>query len=290
MEYIELGNGTAMPVLGLGVYRVTDQEECSRTVTAALHAGYQLIDTAAIYGNERAVGRGIAESGVARDQVFLSTKTWVKDYGYERTARAIDASLDRLGTRWVDLLLLHHPYGDVAGSWRALEAAVADGRARAIGVSNFLPGDLERLTRTASIAPMVNQIESHPYFQRAGFASALAMDGIAPEAWYPLGHGSPGLMREPLLIGVATAHGKSVAQVILRWHIQSGFVAIPKSTDPAHLAENIDVFDFALSRDEMSAIAGMDKDSAMFRAPRWLMSATTRLVPVPRARRTTTHT
>jgi 2,5-diketo-D-gluconate reductase A len=280
MESVTLSNNVHMPAIGLGVYLVRDVAECERSVEAALRAGYRLIDTAAVYGNERAVGRGMRASGVARDEVFLTTKIWVTDYGYEKTKAAITRSLERLGTDYIDLLLLHQPFADYRGSWRALEEAVTEGTVRSIGVSNFRVSDLETLLAGAKIRPVVDQIELHPYFQRRDLVPFLTKHDIVPEAWYPLGHGSKELLHEPVLADLARKYGKSPVQIILRWHVQSGFVAIPKSTNPQHITQNVDVFGFELTDDEMARIAALDRNRSSFRAPRWLLRIMTRLAPV----------
>jgi 2,5-diketo-D-gluconate reductase A len=277
MKSVILNNNVAMPTIGLGVYLISDAAECERSVEAALRAGGRLLDTAAIYGNERAVGRGIRASGVPRGEIFLTTKVWVSDYGYEKTKASIARSLERLGTDYIDLMLLHQPFSDTRGSWRALEEAVADGSVRSIGVSNFRVGDLEKLFGYATIRPVVDQVERHPYFQQKDLAAFLAKHHVAGEAWYPLGHGSKGLLGEPVFTELAAKYGKTPAQIILRWHTQSGFIAIPKSTDPRHIAENFDLFDFELTADELTRVAGVDRDKPSFRVPRWLLSSLTRL-------------
>ena len=278
---IPLSSGTRMPQLGLGVYLVTDVALCESSVRSALGSGYRLIDTAAIYRNERAVGRGIRSSGVPRDEVFLTTKLWPSDYGYDRTRAAIGGAVERLDCGPLDLLLLHQPVGDVTGAWRAMEDAVDQGVVRAIGVSNFTVSDLERLLAAARIPPAVDQVELHPYWQQPDLLPYLATHAIVPEAWYPLGHGSKKLLAEPGIVGAAAAHGKSAVQVVLRWHVQRGFVAIPKSTNPAHIAANIDLFDFALSPAERASIDALGKDRPMLRLPRWMMAAT---MPLARPR------
>jgi len=280
MESVVLNNTLSMPALGLGVYLVTDVDDCERTVDLALRAGYRLIDTAEIYGNERAVGRGIRSSGVPRTEIFLTTKVWPSHFGYERTAAAIARSLERLGTGYIDLLLLHQPFGDFLGSWMALEEAVANGSVRSIGVSNFREQDLERILAVATIRPAVNQVERHPYFLQKALHAYLTQHEIVPEAWFPLGHGSTKLLGDPVFIEVAHKYGKSPVQVVLRWHLQSGFVAIPKSTNPGHIEQNLDIFDFELTDEEMARIGSMDRDRPMFRVPRWLLGLVARLAPV----------
>lgn len=277
---VMLNNAAGMPPIGLGVYLVSDVAECERSVETALRSGYRLIDTAAVYGNERAVGRGIRASGVPREQVFLTTKIWVTDYGYAKTKAAIGRSIERLNTEYIDLLLLHQPFSDYRGSWRAMEEAAAAGTVRSLGVSNFRVADLEKLLVVAKIHPVVDQIELHPYFQQRDLVPFLASRGITAEAWYPLGHGSKELLDEPVLVELARKYGKSPVQVILRWHVQSGFVAIPKSTNPSHIRQNLEVFDFALTADEMTRIGALDRGRPTFRVPRWLLSTMLRLAPV----------
>ncbi|HKT57868.1 MAG TPA: aldo/keto reductase [Microbacterium sp.] len=278
---IPLSNGLHMPQIGLGVYLVTDVAECEASVKAALESGYRLIDTAALYRNERAVGRGIRASGVPRDEIFLTTKLWPSQYGPQKSRVAIDECLDRLDSGYVDLLLLHQPVGDVPSAWRALEDAVDAGKVRAIGVSNFRVDDLEKLLPTARIAPVVDQVELHPHWQQPALLPYLRQHGIVPEAWYPLGHGSRKLLGEPAIVAAAAAHGISPVQVVLRWHVQRGFVAIPKSTNPAHIAANLDVFDFALTDAEMAGIDALGTEKPMFRMPRWVMSV---VMPMARSR------
>ncbi|GAA5196949.1 aldo/keto reductase [Microbacterium jejuense] len=278
---LTLSNGRRMPQLGLGVYLVSDPAVCESSVTSALGAGYRLVDTAFAYRNERAVGRGIRASGVPSEEVFLTTKLWPSDYGYDKARSAIAGSLERLDCGHIDLLLQHQPVGDVLGAWRAMEEAVDAGTVRAIGVSNFRVDDLEKLLPKARITPTVDQVELHPHWQQPELLPYLGRHGIVAEAWYPLGHGSAKLLNEPPVVVAASAHGKSAVQVILRWHVQRGFVAIPKSTDPAHIAANIDVFDFELTEAEMAGIDALGKDKPMFRMPRWLMSA---VMPLARPR------
>jgi len=269
---VMLSNGLQMPRIGLGVYLVSDVAVCEASVRTALAVGYRLIDTANLYRNERAVGRGIRSSGVPREQIFLTTKIWPSDYGYDRARAAVRSTLERLDCGHLDLLLLHQPVGDVAGAWRALEEAVDSGDVRAIGVSNFTVADLEKLLPGARMTPVVDQVELHPHWQQPELIPYLERQGIVAEAWYPLGHGSHALVAEPVIVAAAAAHRKSAVQVILRWHVQRGFVAIPKSTNPAHIAANLDVFDFQLTEAEMAAIDALGKEHSMFRMPRWLMS------------------
>jgi diketogulonate reductase-like aldo/keto reductase len=278
---VTLSNGLGMPQIGLGVYLMSDVAVCESSVKSALLTGYRLIDTAIAYRNERAVGRGIRGSAVPREDIFLTTKLWPSHYAYEKARVAIAESVERLDSGYVDLLLLHQPVGDIGGAWRAMEEAVDQGSVRSIGVSNFAVADLESLDRTARIKPVLDQVELHPHWQQPELLPYLSSHGIVAEAWYPLGHGSKRLLSEPAVLAAATAHSKSPVQVILRWHVQRGFVAIPKSTDPDHIAANLDVFDFALSAEEMSAIDALGRDRPMFRMPRWAMAA---LMPLARPR------
>ena len=281
---VPLSDGFRMPQIGLGVYLMSDIAVCESSVKAALLTGYRLIDTAIAYRNERAVGRGIRGSGVPREDVFLTTKLWPSHYKQEKARVAIAESVERLDSGYLDLLLLHQPVGDIAGAWRGMEEAVDEGIVRSIGVSNFTVADLEDLLPKARIRPVVNQVELHPYWQQPELLPYLSSQGIVAEAWYPLGHGSKSLLSEPAVLAAAGRHAKSPVQIVLRWHVQRGFVAIPKSTDPDHIASNIDVFDFALTASEMSAIDALGRDRPMFRMPRWAMAAVMPLArPRPRA-------
>jgi diketogulonate reductase-like aldo/keto reductase len=257
MQTIELSDGNRMPVLGLGVYLVSDVAVCERSVETALRAGYRLVDTATAYRNERAVGRGIRASGVRRDEVFVTTKIWVSDTGYEKTRAAIGRSVERLGTGYLDLLLLHQPFGDVLGSWRALEEAVRAGTVRSIGVSNFQEEDLAGLLPTATIRPAVDQVELHPYFQQRELREVHARHGIVTEAWSPLAQGKA--VGDEAISRIANAHGKSPGQVVIRWHLQIGNVVIPKSVTPKRIEENFDLFDFELTEAEMEKISQLDR-------------------------------
>jgi diketogulonate reductase-like aldo/keto reductase len=256
---VTLANGLAMPRLGFGVFQVPD-EETSAAVTSALEAGYRSIDTAAVYGNERGVGRALAASGIPREELFVTTKLWNDDQGYATTLRAFDASLDRLGLEYTDLYLIHWPapardrYVD---TYRALEKLLADGRTRAIGVSNFRPAHLERLDAETGAVPVLNQVELHPGLQQRELRATHEKFGIATEAWSPLAQGA--LLREEALAALAAKHGRSPAQIVLRWHLQSGNIVIPKSVTPARIRENIDVFGFALSEEDMAAVDALDR-------------------------------
>ncbi|NUS78936.1 MAG: aldo/keto reductase [Streptomyces sp.] len=256
---VTLNNGIEIPQLGFGVFQVPDPETAA-AVTSALEAGYRSIDTAAIYGNEKGVGQALAASGIARDELFVTTKLWNADQGYDATLKAFDASLAKLGLDFVDLYLIHWPtpardlYRE---SWRAIEKLAGEGRVRAAGVSNFQPAHLRRLLDDSSLVPAVNQIELHPGLQQRELRDLHTELGIATEAWSPLAQGA--VLSEPVLTSIAGRYGKSPAQVVLRWHLQLGNIVIPKSVTPARIRENADVFDFALTDEELTAIAGLDR-------------------------------
>lgn len=270
---VTLNNGVQMPILGFGVYQVTDLAECERSVGTALECGYRLIDTASAYLNETAVGAAIASSGVPRDELFVTTKVWVQDHGEQATLRAFDRSLERLGLDHVDLYLIHQPYGDVYGTWRAMESLLAQGRVRAIGVSNFQHDRLLDLVLHHEVTPAVNQVETHPFFQRTQYQAELRELGVQLESWGPFAEGRNDLFTHPVLSAIGRAHDRSVAQVALRWLVQRGVVAIPKSVKPERIAENLAVFDFVLAEDEMARISSLDTGSTLFfdhRDPRFV--------------------
>ncbi|MEU0644012.1 MULTISPECIES: aldo/keto reductase [Streptomyces] len=250
-----------MPQLGFGVWQVPD-DEAERAVATALEAGYRSIDTAAIYGNEKGTGRGLASSGVARKDLFVTTKLWNADQGYDSTLRAFDASLEKLGLDYVDLYLIHWPMpakDKYIDTYKAFEKLYADGRTKAIGVSNFLPEHLEKLIDATSVIPAVNQIELHPHLQQHASREYHAEQGIATEAWSPLGSGK-GLLEVPAIVAIAQKHNRTPAQIVLRWHIQLGNVVIPKSVTPSRIKENIDVFDFSLDTEDIAAISALNED------------------------------
>lgn len=263
MKYATLSNGVQMPMLGYGVYQVTPQE-CERCVLDALAVGYRSLDTAQSYFNEEQVGSAIRKSGVPRQEIFLTTKVWVEHYGYEAARASVLASMDKLQTDYLDLVLLHQPFGDYYGAYRALEDLYDAGKLRAIGVSNFYPDRLVDLASFARIAPMVNQVEIHPYHQQTEALSWMEKYHAQPEAWAPFGEGRGGLFQDPTLAAIGRKYGKTVAQVVLRWHLQRGVVVIPKSTHKERMQENLDVFDFALTDEEMAVIAGLDKKQSAF--------------------------
>ncbi|XZP59573.1 aldo/keto reductase [Asticcacaulis solisilvae] len=259
-----LNNGLSMPALGFGVFQIPDAKECERCVIDAIDTGYRLIDTAASYMNEAAVGAGIKNSGLARSDLFVTTKLWVQDTGYEKTTRAIDGSLQRLNLDYLDLYLIHQPFGDVHGSWRAMEAAYKTGKLRAIGVSNFQPDRLMDIKAFNEITPAVNQVEVNPFQQQAQGAEFMKSIGVQAEAWAPFAEGRNGLFQNALLVNIAEKYGKSVGQVVLRWLVQRGIVALAKSVRKDRMAENLAVFDFQLSDDDMARIATLDTDTSSF--------------------------
>jgi 2,5-diketo-D-gluconate reductase A len=261
---ITLNNGVEMPALGFGVYQIPEQDT-EQAVSDALASGYRLLDTAASYGNEEAVGHAIDTSGVARDELFVTTKLWIQDGpGEEAAKRAFAASLERLGLEYIDLYLIHQPLGDYYGYWRAMQQLHHEGVAKAIGVSNFYPDRLVDLIQHNEVTPAVNQIETHPFFQRADYHQLMRDRGVQMESWGPFAEGKNGLFSNPVLSEIAAAHDKSVAQVVLRWLVQRGVIVIPKSTRIERMRENIDVFDFELSDDEMMRIAGLDTGNSLF--------------------------
>ncbi|WP_446210218.1 aldo/keto reductase [Micromonospora sp. IBSANI012] len=260
---VTLNNGVQMPILGFGVYQIP-AEQTEQAVADALAAGYRLLDTAAAYGNEEAVGRAILKSGIPREELVVTTKLWVQDTGEENTRRAFDASLERLGLDHLDLHLIHQPFGDVYGSWRAMERLNREGRVRAIGVSNFHPDRLVDLIEHHDVTPAVNQIETHPFFQRTADQEIMRERGVQIESWGPFAEGRNNLFSDPVLTEIGAGYGKSVAQVVLRWLVQRGVVVIPKSVRAERMAQNIDIFDFALTDEQMARIAGMDTGASLF--------------------------
>jgi 2,5-diketo-D-gluconate reductase A len=257
---IKLNNGVEMPQLGFGVFQVPDAETTA-AVSAALHAGYRSIDTAALYGNEAGVGKALAASGLDRDELFITTKVWNSEQGYDKTLRAFDASMKKLGLEQLDLYLIHWPTPArdlYVETWKAFEKLYADGRVRAVGVSNFQPAHLERILDTGGTVPAVNQVELHPYLQQVEVRAFDAKHEIATEAWSPLAKGG-NLLSEPAIVALAEKHGRTPAQVVLRWHLQLGNVVIPKSVTPSRIRENIDVFGFTLTNDEVASLSTLDK-------------------------------
>ena len=263
MENVTLNNGIEMPILGFGVYQVPP-DETEQAVSNALEAGYRSLDTAAAYQNEEAVGRAVRSSGIPRDELFITTKLWIQSNGDRDTLPAFENSLQNLGMDYVDLYLIHQPFGDVYGEWRVMEQLNADGRARAIGVSNFSSDRLVDLIVHNEVVPAVNQIETNPFYQRAVEGQLMSDHGVRHESWAPFAEGKNGLFSNPSLTEIGNGHGKSIAQVVLRWLIQRGVVVIPKSVRPDRMAENFQVFDFELSPQEMSAIADLDTGTTQF--------------------------
>jgi len=255
-----------MPALGFGTYSLRG-ELCTESVADAIAAGYRLIDTAKVYANEEAVGAGIRKSGIDRKALFVTSKIWVDDSGYERGKRAFQESLDKLGLDYLDLYLIHRPRGDLEGSWRAMEELHLAGKIRAIGVSNFDEKQLATLMTGAKVKPAVNQVETHPFFQQGTEHESLKSGGVQMEAWAPFAEGRNGLFTNPMLQAIGRKHGKSVAQIVLRWHNQRGTIAIPRSSNPAHRRENLGIFDFQLDDGDMRGIAALDLGRSQF--PEW---------------------
>ncbi len=263
MEYVTLYNGVEMPILGYGVYQVA-KDECGRCVLDALKAGYRSLDTAQSYFNEEEVGAAVEKSGIARRDIFLTTKVWIEHYGYEAAKASVIESMAKLKTDYLDLCLLHQPFADYYGAWRALEEFYEAGTIRAIGVSNFYPDRLVDLASFARIKPMVNQVETHPYNQQLQAHGIMKKYGVQHEAWAPFGEGRGGLFEDETLKALGAKYGKSPAQIILRWHIQRGIVVIPKSTHYERMVQNLDVFNFALTDEDMAGIKALDKAPSSF--------------------------
>ncbi|MFC9461262.1 aldo/keto reductase [Streptomyces sp. NPDC056983] len=264
MQHVTLNNDLKMPIIGFGVYQIP-ADETEQAVSDALDAGYRLLDTAASYGNEEAVGRAIKASGIPRDELFITTKLYVQDAPAEDTTkRAFETSLNKLGLDHLDLYLMHQPYGDVYGQWRAMEALNREGLAKAIGVANFFPDRLLDLIINNEIVPAVNQIEAHPFHQRVEYQELMREQGVQLQAWGGFAQGKNGLFTNPVLSEIGKKHGKSVGQVVLRWAVQRGVASIPKSVRPERMAENLDVFDFELTDDEMASIATLDTGATLF--------------------------
>ena len=259
-----LNNGVEMPILGFGVFQVPDPAECERSVRDAIDVGYRLLDTATSYGNEAAVGAGIRSSGVDRRDLFVTTKLWIEDASYDGAKAALERSLNKLQLDYLDLWLIHQPYGDVYGAWRAMEELHKAGKVRAIGISNFYPDRVVDFVLHNEVAPAVNQIEIHPFHQQADAQAILKEYNIQPEAWGPFAEGKNGLFQNDVLTSVGKKYGKSIAQVVLRWLIQREIVAIPKSVRKERMAENFDVFDFELDADDLAAIAKLDQKESSF--------------------------
>jgi diketogulonate reductase-like aldo/keto reductase len=264
MQTVKLNNGVEVPILGFGVFQISDPAECERSVVDAIEVGYTHIDTAASYMNEEAVGRGIKLSGVAREKLFITTKLWIQSYGYEGTMNAFERSLNRLQLDYIDLYLIHQPFGDVYGEWRAMEELYQQGKIRAIGVSNFQPDRIMDLMIHNQIAPMVNQIEVNPFQQQIDNQKFLEENGVMVEAWAPFAEGRNNIFQNEILLSIAAKYNKSAAQVILRWLVQRGIIALAKSTRKERMIENINVFNFELSTEDVAAMATMDTKTSSF--------------------------
>ena len=264
MEKVILNNGVEMPILGFGVFQVTDLSECERSVLDAINTGYRLIDTAASYGNEEAVGKAIKRSDVAREELFITTKVWIQSNGYDGTKRAFENSLKQLQLDYLDLYLMHQPFGDVYGEWRAMQALYKEGKVRAIGVSNFHPDRLIDLIIHNETVPAVNQIETHPFHQQVETQKFLQENNIQLESWGPFAEGKNSIFQNELLASIGKKYNKSIAQVILRWLTQRGVVAIPKSVRKERMEENFNIFDFELSAEDMEAIKSLDTKASSF--------------------------
>lgn len=264
MEYVTLNNGVKMPMLGFGVFQITDADVCEQAVYDALMTGYRLIDTAAVYGNEEAVGRAIKRSGIPREELFITTKLWVQDAGYEKTKKAFETSLSNLQLDYLDLYLIHRPFGDYYGAWRAMEELYEAGKIRAIGLSNFGSDRLVDLVMNNKVVPAVNQVECHPFFQQKAAFEFMKEYQIQPEAWAPFAEGQKNLFSNEVLSGIGAKYGKSAAQVVLRWNYQRGVVTIPKSVHKDRMEQNISIFDFALTEEEMERIGTLDEGSTLF--------------------------
>ncbi|GAB4237597.1 MAG: aldo/keto reductase [Acidobacteriota bacterium] len=264
MDKVTLNTGSQMPLLGFGTYQIADRDECVRAVSHALQVGYRLVDTAAAYRNEEAVGEAIRNSGLPRGELFVVTKLWIQDAGYEQAKRAFERSLKRLGLDYLDLYLIHQPYGDVHGAWRALEDLYREGVVRAVGVSNFHPDRLMDLILHHEVVPAVNQIETHPFYQQEPAQRFLRQHGVQHMSWGPFAEGRNDVFQNPVLLSLAEKHRRTVAQVILRWLIQRNIVAIPKSVHPERIEENFQIFDFELTAADMAAVAILDSGASLF--------------------------
>lgn len=258
MDYTILNNGTKMPMQGFGVFQIPDYDICRQAVADAIKTGYRLIDTASVYGNEKAVGAAVRDSGISREELFITSKAWISEMGYNRTVQAFDASLERLELDYLDLYLVHMPFGDYYGAWKAMEDIYLSGRVRAIGVCNFEPDRLIDLCKNARVVPAVDQIEIHPYVQQTESVRIMQTLGVQAEAWGPFAEGRDGIFTNPVLSAIAGKYKKSVAQIVLRWHMQRGIVAIPKSVHKARMEENYAIGDFCLSDDDMYAISALE--------------------------------
>ncbi len=275
MEYATLNNGIKMPMAGIGTFLLTP-DEAEASVLSALQCGYRLIDTANAYVNEKAVGRAMRKSGISRDEIFLETKLWPSFYEQED---AVEKTLQRLGTDYIDLLLIHQPAGNYVAGYRLMEKAYKEGKVRAIGLSNFTPEQVQEILDICEVKPAVLQTEMHPYSQEKELKAFLDKEGIVIQAWYPLGHGDKALIQEPLFTEFGKKYGKSNAQIILRWHIQAGNIVIPGSKNPAHIKDNFNLFDFALTDDEMAKITALDKQKRYYTSTPEMLKKYAEMVP-----------
>mgnify|MGYP003414659517 FL=1 len=262
--YITLNDGNKIPQFGLGVFQISGDEKTKEACLEAFKLGYRHVDTAHAYQNERGVGQAVKESGLPREEIWITTKLWPSEYGEGKTAKAIDKMLERLQTDYIDLLLLHQQFGDYLGAWKDMEKAVAESKVKSIGLSNFESERLEEVLAAATINPSVLQVECHPYYQQNDLKKRIAPYNTVIESWYPLGHGDAALIEEPVFTKLAEKYGKTNAQIILRWHIQEGIIVFPKSSNPVHIKENIDIFDFELTEEEMNEIRQLDKGFRYF--------------------------
>lgn len=258
MENILLNDGNSIPAVGFGVFLIPNDGSTYKAVSSALSLGYRHIDTAAAYFNEEEVGKAVRDSGIPREEIFVTSKLWLQDYGYELAKAGIETSLRKLGLDYMDLYLLHQPYGDVAGAWKALEEAKKEGKIRSIGVSNMTPNLWKKIVPQFDTIPAVNQVEYNPTFQQRELRKLLAKDRVVLEAWFPLGHGNKGLLENPLVTSLAAKYGKNAGQIILRFEVQEGVVVLPKSTNPGRIAGNIDIFNFSLTEEEIQRLRGLD--------------------------------
>jgi len=269
MQVLTMNNGVNIPMLGFGTFGIPD-DKCNEYFLQAINCGYRHFDTAQIYGNEAGVGRAIQACGVLREELFITTKVWVKNYGFEKTLDSVERSLEKLQTEYVDLLLLHRPFFDYKGAWKALEKVYADGRAKAIGLSNFNEKQTQEILDIANVRPAVNQIELHPYFVRKELKNYLAANKIDVEAWSPLGHGNKKLLEDKLFKELSKKYEKTASQIILRWHIQSGNIVFPKTCSEEHMRENMDIFSFELSAEDVDRINKLDKNKTVYKTPDWI--------------------
>lgn len=264
MKYFELNNGIKIPSVGFGVYQINDLNECEKCVYEAVTAGYRLIDTAAAYKNEEAVGKGIKRSGIPREDLFITTKLWIQDTGYEKTKKAFEKSLSNLGIDYLDMYLIHQPFGDIYGAWRAMEELYKEGKIRAIGVSNFQPDRLIDLILNNEITPAVNQVETHPFCQQIEISKIMKEYGVQVQSWGPFAEGRNNLFNNETLANIGKKYGKSVAQTVLRWLVQKDVAVIPKSVRQERIVENFNIFDFELTQEDMDAIATLDTKESLF--------------------------